>query len=551
VRQSPSRILHHVLLRRQPTANLIAGVRTLYRISALAVRAQISALEASKDVTKDDTDVVSAVHRALAGKVGEERFAVWFGRGVRMEPCGKTLRIAAADTFRLDYLRRAFRADLLEAAKIASALFDVKFEDVEFVVDATAASHNQPVTNEAPSNDAASAEAASPPTLISATQQAIPANTSPSAGQASSSRPPRSSFPPPAGRPPLAKRQFASLNDFLASEANRIALAAAQSAATRPGAYSPLTLVGPPGSGKTHLLEGIWRHVRTNSCVRSVVYLTAEQFTNQFIDAIRQQGSGTPSFRRKVREVEMLLIDDLQFFAGKPSTITELRHTIDALMANGRQLVFAADRPLAELRGLGPEIPARLAGGLVCTLEAADYSLRLSLLRQMAQRQGMKVSDDVLTFVAGQFQGDARHLAGALNRLRAASEAHDEVITLAFARDALADLVYAARRPVRLPEIVEAVCDVMGVEAKDLQSGNKSASSTVPRMLIMFLARKYTRAALSEISQSLGRKSHSTVVSAQQKVTQWLTTGKKVSLGQTECAVEDAIKRIEGRLRIG
>jgi len=538
-----------MLPRRQPTANLIAGVKTLHRISALAVRAQISALEASKDVTKDDTDVVSAVHRALAGKVGEERFAVWFGRGVRMEPCGKTLRIAAADTFRLDYLRRAFRADLLEAAKIASALFDVKFEDVEFVVDATAAdgagvrvqgsdTATRSVSEGMRPGDETPAEPFHPKTQIlnpksAATIQFV----SPS--------------PPPPARPPHVKRQFASLNDFLASEANRIALAAAQSAATRPGAYSPLTVVGPPGSGKTHLLEGIWRHVRTGGSVRSVVYLTAEQFTNQLIDAIRHQGSGTPSFRRKVREVEMLLIDDLQFFAGKTSTITELRHTIDALMANGRQLVFAADRPLAELRGLGPEIPARLAGGLVCTLEAADYSLRLSLLRQMAQRQGMKVSDDVLTFVAGQFQGDARHLAGALNRLRAASEAHDEVITLAFARDALADLVYAARRPVRLPEIVEAVCDVMGVEAKDLQSANKSASSTVPRMLIMFLARKYTRAALSEISQSLGRKSHSTVVSAQQKVTQWLITGKKVCLGQSECAVEDAIKRIEGRLRVG
>src|SRR4029079_19372890 len=131
------------------------------------------------------------------------------------------------------------------------------------------------------------------------------------------------------------------------------------------------------------------------------------------------------------------------------------------------------------------------------------------MLQQIARRQKMNVPDEVLTWLASQLDGDARHLAGALNRLRAASEAHDEAIDLDFAQISLADLIHASRRPIRVPDIVEAVCDVMGVDSGSLQSSSKTTSSTVPRMLVMFLARKWTRAALSEISKSVGRKSHS------------------------------------------
>jgi chromosomal replication initiator protein len=183
-------------------------------------------------------------------------------------------------------------------------------------------------------------------------------------------------------------------------------------------------------------------------------------------------------------------------------------------------------------------------------LEAADFATRLGILQQLAAKQEMALSDEILTWMAGQLDGDGRHLAGALNRLRAASEAHEKSIDLEFAQFALADLIQSSRRPVRVPDIVEAVCDVMGIEQKDLQSSSKAASVAMPRMLVMFLARKYTRAALSEISRSLGRRSHSTVVSAQHKVTEWLADGKTLHLGHGQCRVEDAIKRIECKLRL-
>jgi chromosomal replication initiator protein len=469
--------------------------------------------EVSKDDReKDGTEIVSAVREALAGRVGRERFELWFGRGVRIEWLGGTLRLVAAEAFRLDCLRRAFRADLLAAA-IAVIGASVP---LEFAVDAALAQEVQPAS--APSESSMARKADSRPAADESTgSQSLAGD-----GEAAAER-----AKPGHGQP--AKRHWASLSEFIAGEANRLAFTAAQTAAERPGEYSPLTLVGPPGSGKTHLLEGIWRQVRERRTLQRVIYLSAEQFTNHFLDALRQ--SGTPSFRRKYRDVELLLID--------------------TLVRDGRQVVCSTDRPPAELRALGPELIARLSGGLVCTLQPADFATRLGILQQLAARQKVRAPADVLQWLASQLDGDVRHLAGAVNRLRAAADAHERPIDLQFAQESLDDLIHSSRRPVRLPDIVEAVCDVFGVETKQLQSSSKASGVTLPRMLVMFLARKYTRAALSEISRSLGRKSHSTVISAQYAVTEWLAEGKTVPLSHGSVRVEDAIKRVESRLRIG
>lgn len=504
-----------------------------------------------------DKDIVSALQQAVADRVGQERYRVWFGRGVRMELCGTTLRIAAADTFRLDFLRRAFRDELAAAAVQTLG----ECPKVEFVADPGLSAQVR---------TSASAQAAPGVAITSGTQaagggtlveepsgQPSPYANTPFAtnGRSSNDRAteareePSGNAAPGVARMAPARRQYASLQEYVASEANRLAMTAALTAAQQPGTYTPLTFIGPPGSGKTHLMEGIWRAVRDSRTLTRVIYLSAEQFTNQFLDALRQ--SGTPSFRRKIRDVQMLLIDDVQFFGGKQSTLIEVVHTIETFLRAGRQLVFSADRPLAELRGLGPEIIARLAGGLVCQLQPADYAARLEILRRLAGRRSLVVPEDVLHWLASQLPGDGRMLAGAINRLQAASLAHQCPIDLAFAQAALNDLLHASRRPVRLPEIVDAVCELFDVPKEALQSNSKSTDVTTPRMLAMFLARKWTKAAHAEISKALGRKSHSTVVSAQKTVEKWLFRKETVRLRHGPCSVEDAIRRIESQLRVG
>ncbi len=205
---------------------------------------------------------------------------------------------------------------------------------------------------------------------------------------------------------PRGTRRFARLGDFIVGSGNRVAQTAAQMVVERPGNVSPLFLFGPTGCGKTHLLEGIWSAVRSGHSQRRVLYLTAEQFTSMFLEAL--QGRGLPSFRHKYRHVDVLLIDDVQFFLGKRATLVELQNTIDSLLREQRQLVLAADRSPAELSRFGPELTARFAGGLVCRIEPAEADTRLRLLRQLASRQGMTLPDDVLQLMANRIHGDAR-----------------------------------------------------------------------------------------------------------------------------------------------
>ncbi len=507
-------------------------------------------------MTRDDKEIVTAVRQALLGRIGQDRFDLWFGAGVELRVSERSLIVAVADNFKLERLRRAFRDDLVAAAETLG-----EASSVDFVRDASLA----PAATSAASSTPSSRRRAKP--QHSNHQQDLPlfatadaSTTLPLPTAATSSHAPALADAPVVAaedrrdasaahqQPRLLRRQFASLDTFVVGDCNRMAHASASSVISRPGTFSPLLIHGPSGCGKTHLLEGIWVQARRSGALKRVIYLSAEQFTTQFVEALR--GSGLPNFRRKYRDVEMLLIDDVQFFAGKQSTLVELLHTIDTLVRDGRQLVLSADRPPSELRALGPEIVARLGGGLSCGIEPADYATRLQILQNMAARQSMTIGANCLSWLASQLDGDARQLAGALNRLQAASEAFGRAISTDFAQFALTDLLRTSRKAVRLNDIVEAVSEIFGVEADQLQSGGKSPAVSHPRMLAMFLARKYTRSALSEIGRYFGRRSHTTVLSANDKVEQWLAEGKQFPLAHGSCSVEDALRRVESHLRL-
>ncbi len=324
-----------------------------------------------------------------------------------------------------------------------------------------------------------------------------------------------------------------------------MAFTSAEMVVSAPGRYNPLFIWGPSASGKTHLLEGLVSRFRMQRRAAAVC-MTAERFTIEFLEALH--GGGLPSFRHKHRGLELLAIDDAQFFSGKKHTIAELFHTIDTAVRAGKQLIIAADRPPAELAGIGPELASRLQGGIICPIEPPTQEVRQGILAELAQRFGVEIPRDVQQLLASQASTHARQLQGAVKLLKVASQAQGRPITREMAEELLGDTLRPARG-VRLQDIEHAVCDVFGIDASTLQSSRRHKDVSQPRMLAMWLARKHTRAALSEIGQFFGNRSHSTVVSAQRRIEHSVAQGETFRLADRSFTAEEAIRLVESRLR--
>ena len=463
-----------------------------------------------------DTDIDS-FREFLVERLGRDRYDMWFG-GVRFELRPPVLTVFAPDQFTLDRLRNRFRVEIQAAAGNAvSGQVEVSF-NIDESLEATGLSRSVPSLRRA----MVVQDSKSRSELVTSGVE--------SPSQSLSSRRP-------------------TLNSFVVGDHNRVAVTAATTMLRKMGIISPLLVYGPAGCGKTHLLRAIQVAARQQPGIVRAIYLSADQFTTYFLEALR--GSGLPSFRRKYRDVHLLLIDNVQFFAGKRATMVELQHTMDELNRQGRQLVLAADRPPAQMAELGPELIARMAGGVVCGMDIADSGTRMTILRQLTRERKLAIPSGVLKMLAEQINGDVRQLQGAINRLSLTSEALGSPITRELAEATLADLFSTMHRAVGLTDISQAVCGLFGLEPCELKSERRTQKITQPRMLAMWLARKYTRAAYSEIGDFFGNRTHSTVISAQQKVDGWVSEGSSIRLGRSVCQVADAIRQIESQLQAG
>ena len=519
-----------------------------------------------QDVTTNDKEIVSDLRQALADRVGKDRFEVWFGASTQLVVDDNVLKVVTPSTFYQNWLRSNFRKEL-EAA--CQATFGRTME-LEFLIDQAlgrlvesplaAATRGRPgagasravgriattLANGQDGGDGEPARSAPCRPLVHKTvgacrtlalgesEQVLGGDGAPLKHANGTTR-------------PVARRPLQNLQTFVVGDSNCLAFKSLEMALAKPGHYSPLFLHGPTGVGKTHLLEGLLAAFPKQR--RAAISLSAEQFTSQFLEALH--GSGLPSFRRKYRDVGLLVIDDVQFFAGKRVTLVELQHTIDTLLKAGAQVALAADRSPSALKALGPELIARLQGGMVCPIEPPEYATRLGIVARLASQMEMDVPTGVQAFIARRFTSQSRELAGALKRLHAGSQARNRPITEAFAEETLAELLHQHARAVRLSDIEKAVCEVFGLESESLQSDRKGKAVSHPRMLAMWLARKHTRAALSEIGQYFGRKSHSTVISAQKKIDAWISQGESLALADRAWNLDEAVRRVEEQMRAG
>ena len=353
----------------------------------------------------------------------------------------------------------------------------------------------------------------------------------------------------PINRPASMEQTQAPLwNTVLSGDSNQLAWTAAKMVLSEPGRMTPVLLHGPTGTGKSMLLSAMVQRMRGELRMRRVVHMTSEQFTNDFTEGL--QGGGLPRFRRKYRDVDAVFLDDIQFLIGKRSTLAEVRHTIDNLLRAGKQVVLTADRSLTELTALGDELVGRLRGGLVTPLFPLDEKIRLSLLKQQTQAAGIAIDSESLVQLAHRVAGDGRLIRGLVNRLKAVFALRGEKIEWDQCWTAVMDLVQATQPVVRLVDIERAVCNMFGLQADSLQSNSKMRSVSQPRMLAMFLARKYTPAAYKEIGDYFGQRRHSTVISAEKTVSSWLTDNTLLE-GTRNLSVREAIRYVEAQLQVG
>lgn len=491
----------------------------------------------------DRRRTVTRVEEVLRERLGAERYAVWFGDSVAIDAeavggeAGGSIVVCVGNAFSQEWLKRTFHDDVEAAVRTACGAG----WSVAWRTDAATAIVTVPVVVPAQGTLRGMLQ----PVAATGPREAVRTRRLGASGQSASRGTPSQE----ARGGIAARRPAAGLDSFVVGPSNRMAFAAIEIAASRPGEMSPLVIHGPSGVGKSHLLEGICGRFRDLHPGATTLLLSAEQFTTSFLQSLH--GSGLPGFRRGCRNADLLVIDDLQFFAGKRATLMEVQQTVDALHRQGRQMVFASDRDLAALDGLGPDLLTRLRGGMIARIEPPDYDVRRGIVAGVAATRGVSLPDEVIHYVATHMTRHARELIGALNRLEATSHMLGLPVTPGMAEEALTDLVRSSARSVRLADIERAVCSAFGIESGSLQSSRRARTVNHPRMLAMFLARRHTTSALTEIGSYFGRRSHSTVISAQKTVGEWVAKRSRIVLADTTWDVEEAIRRVEDVLRAG
>ncbi len=300
---------------------------------------------------------------------------------------------------------------------------------------------------------------------------------------------------------------------FVTGQSNQFAFAAAQRISESGDlAYNPFFLHGGVGLGKTHLMHSIGWHVLKNHPERKVLYISAEQFLYRFIRALKDKS--TLSFKDTFRSVDVLMIDDIQFIAGKGATQEEFFHTFNALVGMGKQIILTADRSPHEMEDIEDRLRSRLGCGLTCEVHPPEVETRLAILQRKADALGFALSEDVAMFLANAISTNVRELEGALNRLAAHAKLTNAEVTISFVQEQLRDLFRSSMRAVTLDEIQKKVADYYSIKIADMHGTRRSRPIARPRQVAMFLAKQLTTKSYPEIGRAFGGRDHTTVMHA-------------------------------------
>lgn len=308
-----------------------------------------------------------------------------------------------------------------------------------------------------------------------------------------------------------------TFDTFVVGNNNRFAHAAALAVAEAPAtSYNPLFIYGGVGLGKTHLMHAIGNSILKKNKDSKILYVTSEKFTNQLINAIKDNKND--QFRTRYRNVDVLLIDDIQFIAGKERIQEEFFHTFNTLHESGKQIILSSDRPPKEIQLLEDRLKSRFEWGLIADISNPDYETRLAILRKKSQLDNIIIDDEILSNIATRIDSNIRELEGTLNKLIAKSSLTNSPITMEMAEKAINDIVSQQEKVISSDFIQETVAKYFNISAKDLKGSKRSNDIAFPRQIAMYLCRNVAQMSLPQIGKDFGKRDHTTVMHACNKI---------------------------------
>jgi chromosomal replication initiator protein len=339
---------------------------------------------------------------------------------------------------------------------------------------------------------------------------------------------------------------------YVVGPSNQLAYNAALYVSEFPGAqYNPLFIHGNCGLGKTHLLQGLCRKFIEHHPTKRWMYLTGEEFTNEFLTALRT--NKLDAFRRKVRDLDLLVIDDVHFLAGKKATQEEFLHTFNSIEAMGRQVVMASDAHPKMIEEFGESLVNRFVSGMVVRIDPPNYATRCEILRALSLRSGLPLNEEVIGWIARRVTQNVRELEGAVIRIGAHVKLTGKPADVATAMEALGDLDRQLVAPVKPENILQSVCNYFGLEHKDLMSGRRQRTISLARSVAMFLVRKTAKLSFPEIGMRMGKRNHSTVISACRRIERAVLKNEPLTwtsaVGERQEEAAELIQRLEEHSR--
>ena len=318
---------------------------------------------------------------------------------------------------------------------------------------------------------------------------------------------------------------------FVVGKNNQFAYSASVAVAESPGeVYNPLYIYGGPGLGKTHLMHSIGHFILENNPDMKVLYVTSEDFTNEVIESIRSgNASSMKELREKYRNVDVLMVDDVQFIIGKESTQEFFFHTFNVLHSSNKAIILSSDKPPKELETLDERFRSRFEWGLIADIQPPDYETKMAILRKNAENCDRYISEEIIQYIATNIKSNIRELEGAFNKIIAFAKLNKVELTMELAEEALKDSIHPDKPKEITPSlIINVVSDHFGVKPDDITSQKRNSEFVLPRQVVMYLCKKYTNCSLSTIAKILSKKDHTTVIHGATKIEEEMNTNEEL-----------------------